>query len=349
MVANQQIAVVVIGRNEGDRLKRCIASLQESSGQQIGPMVYVDSGSSDGSVEHAQSVGVDVVDLDISIPFTMARARNAGLQYLQCHYPESQYVQFVDGDCEVALSWIADAHAFLDQHPDSVAVSGNRTERYPTASVYNHLIDLEWQGIAGEVDACGGDAMYRINRLVAVGGFNESMIAGEEAELCLRLRSEGGSIARLDRPMTLHDANMHRLSQWWLRSVRCGHAYAQGFDLHSRDKARYKKRQLLSSLAYGVVFPALFVLMAVMLITMSLPATSVIFIYTAMLFLLSLYIRMIQKTVKSRRSLGNTSSEISLYAWFIALGKFPEAQGICKYYFNKLSGKTSKIIEYRNS
>ena len=349
MVANQQIAVVVIGRNEGERLKRCIASLQKSSGQQLGPLVYVDSGSTDGSTDYAKSVGVDVVDLDISIPFTMARARNAGLQYLQGHYPESQYVQFVDGDCDVALSWMADAYTYLEQHPDTVAVCGNREERYPTASVYNHLIDLEWQGIAGEVDSCGGDARYRVDRLQTVGGFNESMIAGEEAELCLRLRSQGGSIVRLDRPMTLHDANIHRLSQWWLRSVRCGHAYAQGFDIHSHNKEPYKKRQLLSSLAYGVVFPALFILMVVMLTTMSLATSSVLFICTAMLLLLSFYIRMVQKTVSSRRTLGNTTSEISLYAWFIALGKFPEAQGVCKYYLNKLLGKTSKIIEYRNS
>ncbi len=345
----QQIGVVIIGRNEGERLKRCIASFQKNSGQQVGPIVYVDSGSSDGSVEYAKSVGVDVVNLDISIPFTMARARNAGFEYLHQQYPQCEYVQFVDGDCEVTHNWVTDAYTFLAHHPECVAVCGNRTERFPEASIYNQLIDLEWQGRAGEVDACGGDAMYLIDRLVKVGGFNESMIAGEEAELCLRLRSEGMFIMRLDRPMTLHDADMHRLSQWWLRSVRCGHAYAQGYDLHASEARCYKKRQLLSSLAYGVAFPALFLLMVVMLISLSLSTLSIVFIYTAMLFLLSLYIRMLEKIVKSRLSVGNTVSEIFLYAYFVALAKFPEAQGACKYYLNKLLGRTSKIIEYRNN
>lgn len=345
----QQIGVVIIGRNEGERLKRCIASFQKNSGQQVGPIVYVDSGSNDGSVEYATSVCVDVIDLDISIPFTMARARNAGLNHLHHQYPQCEYVQFVDGDCEVAHNWVTDAYTFLAHHPECVAVCGNRTERFPEASVYNHLIDLEWQGVAGEVDACGGDAMYLIEPLLTVGGFNESMIAGEEAELCLRLRREGLFVMRLDRPMTLHDANMHRLSQWWLRSVRCGHAYAQGYDLHARAAGYYKKRQLLSSLAYGVVFPAMFLLMTAMLMTLKLSNLSIVFVYTAMLFLLSLYIRMVEKTVKSRLSVGNTVSEIFLYAYFIGLGKFPEAQGVCKYYLNKLLGKSSKIIEYRNS
>ena len=348
MTDRENIGVVVIGRNEGERLKRCLASVLA---QHRGPVVYVDSGSSDGSVEHAQSVGVEVVDLDMTQPFTMARGRNTGLNYLVKHYPDCEFVQFFDGDCEIVRGWISAAYEFLLANPKTISVCGNRMERYPDSTLYNKLINMEWQGAEGEVRACGGDAMYRAAPLAAAKGFNESMIAGEEGELCLRLRGDGFVINRLDIPMTLHDANMHHFTEWWLRSVRCGHAYAHGFDLHRQSpeqhEERYKKRQVLSSMAYGFCFPVLLLLLVSVLLTQSLFQLPLIFILTAMLFVLSLYIRLIETCVKSRLLLGNSQSQAWLYGAFIALGKLPEAQGVAKYYFNKMRGVTAKIIEYR--
>ena len=54
MTEHCPIGVVVIGRNEGERLKRCLNSIQS---QHSGPVVYVDSGSTDGSADYARSVG----------------------------------------------------------------------------------------------------------------------------------------------------------------------------------------------------------------------------------------------------------------------------------------------------
>ena len=79
------VSVVVIGRNEGERLKRCLASLATDSTC----IVYVDSGSSDGSVDHARKSGVDVVELDLSIPFTAARARKHLLAHVVSLQPGS--------------------------------------------------------------------------------------------------------------------------------------------------------------------------------------------------------------------------------------------------------------------
>lgn len=345
-----EIGVVVIGRNEGERLKRCISSLQS---QHAGPIIYVDSGSTDGSVGYAISVGAAVVELDMTAPFTMARARNAGLMYLSDHNPDCRYIQFVDGDCEVACGWIAKAHVYLTEHEQVVGVCGKRVERFPEASIYNQLIDMEWQAVAGQVEACGGDAMYPIDPLLMVDGFNETMIAGEEGELGRRLTATGLSIVRLNEPMTTHDANMVKVSQWWMRAVRCGHAYAQSYDIQRHNtvqgKTCYKRRQVLNSLFYGAALPVLFLSLTCLLLVTNLPSLSVIFIYSAMLFLVSMYVRMIQKTAASRMSLGNSSKQIFLYAYFIALAKLPEAQGVFKYYINKLFGKTAKIIEYRHS
>jgi len=337
------IGVVVIGRNEGERLKRCLSSIQSQHG---GPVVYVDSGSTDGSADYARSVGVFVVDLDISIPFTMARGRNAGFAYLVEHYPDCQFVQFVDGDCEISSAWIEIGLQFLQDRQLYGGVCGNREERFPEATVYNQLINMEWQGSEGQVDACGGDALYRIESVKAAGCFNESMIAGEEGDLCLRIRMQGFRLMRLDSPMTIHDANMQHFSQWWKRSVRCGHAYAHGYDLH-REKAagtekNYKKKPLLSSLLYGLVLPGLLVSSIFMAVGGSSGLGQLLLLS---LVILALYIRVASKAIESKS--GNSIGERFLYAGFIVLGKLPEAQGVLHYYLNKTLGKTSKIIEYK--
>ena len=181
------IGAVVIGRNEGDRLKQCLTSLCND----IEHIVYVDSGSTDGSVEMALEMSVRVVELDMTKPFTAARARNAGLAVLLESNPQLDYVQFVDGDCEVQRSWLGLAFEFLSSHPDFAAVCGRRRERYPTATIYNQLCDIEWDTPIGEAKACGGDALFRVSALTSVDGYQDSLIAGEEPEMCFRMRQGG--------------------------------------------------------------------------------------------------------------------------------------------------------------
>ena len=176
--------VVVIGRNEGERLRQCLMSLPRAS-----VIVYVDSGSSDGSVQRARHLGADVIELDMRAPFTAARARNAGFRRLREISPDFEYVQFVDGDCELIDGWLEDAISFLNAHADVGAVCGRRRERYPERSIYNWLCDREWDGPVGDVRYSGGDVMIRADALEAVGGYRDDLIAGEEPELCVRLRA----------------------------------------------------------------------------------------------------------------------------------------------------------------
>src|SRR5262245_49696920 len=191
-----KFGAVVIGRNEGERLKSCLGSVSVAAA-----VVYVDSGSTDGSAKWAQDQGIEVVELDMGIAFTAARARNAGFQHLRELAPDVLYVQFVDGDCELIEGWPEHAVSFLNSHANIGAVSGRLRERYPERSIYNWLCDREWEGPAGEVRACGGIAMMRAEALAAVGGYRDDLIAGEEPELCVRLRAAGGTVWRLDTAM----------------------------------------------------------------------------------------------------------------------------------------------------
>lgn len=213
------VGIVAIGRNEGERLKQCLESVV---GRGVA-VVDVDSGSTDGSVALAWSLGVEVVELDMVRPFTAARARNAGLARLLELHPGLEYVQFVDGDCEMIPDWLNVGVGAMARRPEIAALCGRLRERHPETSVYNRLCDVEWNGPVGEVEACGGVAMYRVASLKDVGGFDSTIPANEEPELCMRLRNRGLKIVRISHEMAVHDAHMTRFSQWWRRAERYGY------------------------------------------------------------------------------------------------------------------------------
>ena len=246
------VGIVVIGRNEGERLVRCLESVRSRADA----VVYADSGSTDGSVERARALGAEVVELDDSAPHTAARGRNAGFERLLARHPQTRYVQVIDGDCEVQSDWIEAACAFLEQHPDVSVVCGRRRERFPDRSVWNRLADVEWDTPVGEAESCGGDAMIRAEAWRRVGGYDASLIAGEDPDLCWRIRRSGGRIVRLDREMTLHDAALLHLSQWWRRQSRSGHAYAETVWRHRRAPDPGRRRRLASLLFWGGAWPA---------------------------------------------------------------------------------------------
>lgn len=327
------IGVVAIGRNEGERLIRCLNSLiaQLPAGM---PIVYVDSGSTDGSVAAAQALGVQVVELDLSIPFTMARGRNAGFRYLIEQFPDIQSVQFIDGDCELLEGWIEQAVSFLDSNPQLAIVTGRRLERYPEASIYNLLADLEWNTPVGEATECGGDILARVSAIREVNGYNESLIAGEEPDMCVRLRQKGWKIWRIDVKMTLHDAAMTRFSQWWRRSVRGGWAFAAGAAMHGRSPDRFRVREYRSGWLWGLIAPILAIAL--------LPLTR-----GFSLLLLLGYPYQIYRIYRYRRSLGDAADAARLYSVFCVLSKFPQAIGQMKYWLQRWRGKQATLIEYK--
>ncbi|SEN84069.1 Glycosyltransferase, GT2 family [Gemmobacter aquatilis] len=316
--ANGRIDAVVIGRNEGARLLVCIASLRG----QVRRVVYVDSGSTDGSVAAAAALGAEVVALDLAVPFTAARARNAGLDRLATDPPD--LVQLVDGDCEVQPAWVAEAAGFLAAHPEVVVVCGRRRERYPEASVYNRLCDREWDTPVGAAAACGGDALMRYAAVRAVGGYDPTLIAGEEPDLCLRLRRAGGKIWRLEAEMTLHDAAMRRFGQWWQRTRRAGHAFAEGAHRHGAGPERHWVRETRRALLWGAGVP-----LAALIAGAVHPAG------------LGLLLVWPAQVLRLAPRLGLEA------AFFTVLGKLPEAQGGIGYHLARLRGQRRGLIEYK--
>ncbi len=312
------LAAVVIGRNEGARLEACLASLATETAT----IIYVDSGSTDGSVSVAKAAGADVISLPMDKPFTAARARNAGAAMLPA---EVEIIQFLDGDCTLRAGWIASARRFLADNPQVAVVCGRRRERAPEASVYNRLIDREWDTAVGETKACGGDALIRADAFRQAGGYRENLIAGEEPELCLRLRQLGWKIWRLDAEMTWHDAQITRFSQWWRRSRRAGHAFAEGAALHGAAPEHHWVRETQRAILWGGILPV------------SLMVAAIVISPWALIVLLIYPLQIVRLATK----MGWT------WGFFTVLGKFPEALGVIEYHLRRLRGGNVRIIEYK--
>jgi len=337
---NAIVGMVAIGRNEGQRLQRCLESL---SGQ-ARTIVYVDSGSTDGSLALANSAGAHVVQLDMSSPFTAARARNAGLERLMTVAGDTELVQFIDGDCELDSAWIVKATHVLRDQVDVAVVCGRRRERFPEVSVYNGLCDVEWDTPVGEARACGGDALMRTGAFRLVGGYDQAMIAGEEPDLCLRLKRQGFRILRLDAEMTLHDAAMKRWSQWWQRAVRTGHTTAELLAKYGAAPEHLRLRRALSALFWAVLYPlAWLALLLGALSTHSAPLSAV-----ALVAPLALYVQLLARVQRGCRRAGHSPAVARAYAVSCMLGKWPETWGMLLYSVRRITGRRPRWIEYKD-
>jgi GT2 family glycosyltransferase len=319
--------VVVIGRNEGVRLQRCLDSIPDT----VKDIVYVDSGSQDGSVETTRARGIEVVELDLGIPFTAARARNEGVNRLLALNSSLRYVFFVDGDCEIVDGWIEKAFRFIEQRDDVAVVCGWRREKYPDTSIYNSLIDLEWQVPAGRTRACGGDSLMRIAAFRQAAGFRDDIISGEEPELCHRLGKLGWTMWCLGEPMTLHDAAILGIRPWFRRAVRSGYGYANVAALHGGPPERMWIAECRRLWMWGFLFP------------LTILSLSVVFSAWIMLLFLVYPLRVFRLFLRGRYSRRqNWWNAVSL-----VVCQFPQFWGQLKYATDRLFQSRSRIIEYK--
>jgi hypothetical protein len=222
-------------------------------------------------------------------------------------------------------------------------VCGRRRERHPDATVYNLLCDLEWDTPVGEAEACGGDALMRIAALSEVGGFDERLIAGEEPDLCLRLRKRGWSIHRIDAEMTLHDAAMTRLGQWAKRMMRSGYASAESLARNGGATPELDRRCVRGALVWALAFPALILAgMAIAASRGSPPAAALVLAAGAAIALLQ-----VVRVAAGKGARGRGAKERGLYALSCMAGKVPQTLGMFRYLGDRSSRERPTLIEYK--
>jgi GT2 family glycosyltransferase len=331
-----KLGAVVIGRNEGDRLARCLASVRF-----IPRRVYVDSGSTDGSIALARGEGLKLIELATPPHFSAARARNAGLAELLAEDPDLEFVQMIDGDCEVKPPWIASALEALRADPKLALVFGRLRERYPERSIYNALCDDEWNVAPGYTNGVGGNALFRVTALREVGWFRPGIIAGEELDLAHRLRNRGWLLRAIGAEMALHDANITRFAQWWTRSRRSGYGCAQLVSLHP-DASDARWSGAISKMVLWCV---------------AIPAATTLAVLTALLVdgrwwipaalgLLAWPLNIARLALREHRR--GLSPKLACASGFLLMvGKVPQFLGVISYCLDRVSRRAPKPIEYK--
>ena len=328
------LSVVVIGRNEGARLVRCLESIGQMSPLQGSiEVIYVDSGSTDGSLERAAQFKVKVKRLE-SVNPCAAAGRNAGWREAK-----APIIFFLDGDTVLEHNFVAATIGELND-PKVAVVFGNRREIKPKASIYNRLCDLDWIAPSGAVEFCGGDALIRREVLERVGGYDERLIAGEEPEMCQRIRTLGFTILHVDRPMTGHDLAMTRFSQYWRRAVRSGYAYAEVSARFRSTDLPLWNTEARSNLVHGAVLIGIVVGAPLVSIVLH----SIIPIVAAVAILTVLAIR---TAVRFRWKTADLIT-LLLFSLHSHLVHIPLLFGQLRYQLDRLGGRTRELIEYKD-
>ena len=323
---HHDFGVVVIGRNEGARLRACLTRLAQSSL----PIVYVDSASTDGSASLARNLGITTLELDGRQPLSAARGRNAGFYYLLEHYPKLMFIQFVDGDCVLNSEWLDYANEQLQTEPTFVAACGILREKNHHASLFSQLSDIDWSyRPIGEIRNCGGIFMVRVSTFQQINGFRSDLSGEEEAELCRRLQRTGGKIVRFPVAMAEHDAGEQNLAQWWQRTTRVGYSYAEAAALPEPNRDHHKQRVISANIIWAALIP---ITIIGLLATHWIWSPYAVAIATLLLLLYPIQIIRISRRAKSD---GLTTSRAWLYGSFCMLAKWPQLVGHLRYWFNR--------------
>jgi glycosyltransferase involved in cell wall biosynthesis len=330
---NSLISVVVIGRNEGERLRRCLQSISAMVRDNFHTeIIYVDSGSTDGSVTLAHEMGAKVIALQPERP-TAALGRNAGWRAAR-----GSIILFLDGDTILHPHFVFDSlHEF--SAAEVAIVWGHRRELLPEKSLYNRILDLDWIYLPGLTQFCGGDALFRRIALEETGGFEETLIAGEEPELCQRISALGFTILHIDQPMTRHDLDITDWRQYWKRSTRAGYAFAEvsarclasGRFFWLEEAKRNRNRALI---LLGLFFTT---------IIASVVSTSVLPALAALLFFITLAFRSAWRA----RWKSNDVVTLALYGVHSHLQQIPIYLGQLQYKWNRHKGKRAVLFEYK--
>lgn len=327
------LSVVVIGRNEGARLERCLKSVHAMNFSGEVEIIYVDSASTDGSPRLASSLGARVLTVHPERP-TAALGRNAGWRAAR-----ASHVLFLDGDTILDPEFVASA---LSQLSGEIAIVwGHRREIHPENSIYNRTLDLDWIYPPGITEFCGGDALMRREALEQVNGFDEKLIAGEEPEMCRRMRALGWKILHIDAPMTGHDLAMTKWSQYWRRATRAGYAYAEvserfrdsGLPFWEEEARRNRSRAILLLAICGAAILAAVVSLS----------------FWPLLLLVAALGALVLRTAAKTRWKSPSLTTRLLYGIHSHLQQIPIFMGQRQYQADRSAGRVRGLIEYKGS
>lgn len=308
------VGIVIIGRNEGAKLEEVFGAVKHANC----PIIYVDSDSSDNSLQIAKSQGIETLSLQGVPNLNASKARNAGYRKLIEKHPSLQFIQFLDGDCTLINGWVSEALNLIQQRIDVAIICGTLAEKNHHISNYKLLSSLEWKAPIGEVLFTGGNFLIRKSSFEQVGQWDEDIIAAEDNVICHKIRQAGWKILRANVKMAVHDSSIVNFYSFWNRCVRTGYAFAQVASKFGHENHNMFTREVRSTIIFGGIIPLL-----ILVCLFWNPWISLALLSAYLALFVKIYIKLP----------GDWSqSESLIYAASCVISKFPGFYGILKYY-----------------
>lgn len=328
------ISVVIIGINVERYIGNCIRAVQNQHYDRDKiQIIYVDGGSSDHSVDIAGSFSqVEIICLDNPHP-TPGRGRNAGFAVAK-----APLVQFLDADSYVHPSWMKTAAAHIKDNV--AAVWGGLEERYPEKNIFHVVGNLEWQESARQnyqqggkrlTRYFGGNVLVRADAIAQAGGFDETLVAGEDPDMSYRVRQNGWHILRISDEMVSHDLNMNSWRQYFRRAMRSGYAYAEIGLRYRRHVEKLYFREFLRIILRTILILPLMVLGLFPAVTLF-----------ALGMIVFLIFRPFMRIAEYKRSHDISWGRAAAYATHLSLAIFPQFAGILRYFYGRFTGNGLK-------
>jgi glycosyltransferase involved in cell wall biosynthesis len=178
-------SVIVPAYNEAEELPATLAAIRRAMDQTTytGECIVVNNNSDDNTAAVAKEHGADtVVDEPIN---QIARARNAGAAR-----SAGRYLVFVDADTRIEPILLLEALKLLET---GHCVGGGSIIRFEGAvSLVGRLCIGAWERISKRTKTAAGSFIFcQRSGFEAIGGFDESLYAGEEVRFSRRLRKWG--------------------------------------------------------------------------------------------------------------------------------------------------------------
>ncbi|HYB95212.1 MAG TPA: glycosyltransferase [Vicinamibacterales bacterium] len=179
------VSFVIPVRNDVLRLQRCLASIARNDyPRRLVEIIVVDNESTDGSAVAARTHGAVIIR---STGDSVAAHRNRGARAAL-----GSIIAFADSDHEIDRNWIASAVDVLSA--SDVAATGAPYLTQPSPNWVQQQYDgLRSRPLRREEVSWLGSGNFAVKRAAfeRVGGFNESLTACEDVDLCNRLRQAG--------------------------------------------------------------------------------------------------------------------------------------------------------------
>lgn len=195
-VMSPYVSIVIPARDEAAYIEACIGSLNAldypASSYEV---IVVDNGSSDDTAGVARALGAKVLERP---GVKVGGVRNAG-----CRAAAGAILAFTDADCVVPTGWLRTACAALE-NPSIGAVGGVCTVPESSTWIERCWVTPQLAETATVARLAGSSFVVRRDVFDACGGFDESVVAGEDDKLSDCIAQKGLSLLSLRGCAVMH-------------------------------------------------------------------------------------------------------------------------------------------------